>query len=159
MIKYPRRDDVVEPFLSCPGCQRLLRRYSVSCPDCGTTITPGYADKSINANTRTTQAFVRAEHIESFQPAAFLLLTVAAGVVFIANVFGPMSFVWLLVVPLVSCLISLFTIVRWIDRSTSPGSNDEDFIAAFRKVRSAFWIWLAVMLAQVAGLLTLMRTP
>jgi hypothetical protein len=36
--------------------------------------------------------------------------------------------------------------------------GDDDFMAAFHKVRSAFWIWFAVMLAQLAGLLTVIRT-
>ena len=79
-------------------------------------------------------------------------------VVFMANFFGLTSFVWLLVVPLIICLMSLFTIVRWVDRFASGAFDDEDLTTAFRKVRGAFWIWLAVTVAQIGGLLTLVRT-
>lgn len=157
-IKYPRPDEIVVPLISCPQCSRLLRRDASLCPDCFTTITAVYANESLDANKRSTQAFVRAKHIESLNPAAFLLLTVAVAIGFIANITGPRSFVWLLVLPLISCLIMLFMIVRWIDRFASPAPEDDDFMIAFRKVRSAFWIWLAVTLAQVVGLLTLIRT-
>jgi len=104
------------------------------------------------------QAFVRAEHIEAFKPAAFLSLVAATVITFIASVFGPISFVWLLVFQLGTCLLCLIAIVRWTDRFAFPAPHDEDFAIAFGKVRSAFWIWLAATLAQVIGLLTVFRT-
>lgn len=157
-IKYPRPYDVVVAFISCPQCSRLLRRDVTSCPDCHTTITPAYAQQSIDVNVKSTQAFLRAEHIESLKPAAFLSVATAALITLIADFFGPASLVWLLVFQLCCCLVWLFTIVRWVDTFTSPGPKDNDLMAAFGKVRSAFWMWLAAMLAQVAALFTLIRT-
>ena len=113
---------------------------------------------SRNLDSASLRAFVQAEHIESLKPAAFLTLTVTAGIVLLAKSPGSAGFLWLLLVPLLSSLISLFTIVRWVDRFNSPAPDDKDFMISFQKVRGAFWIWLAVMLAQVVGLLSFFRT-
>ena len=156
-FRAPRADELVEPFVSCPECQRTLKSDAVSCPECGARITRQHARRSIEANVTVTQSYIAAEHIESLNPAAFIMLAVAVYVLIAARVTQLPGYLALLIVPLTISVVALFTIVRWFYRFPPRESREDDFMSARRKVMRALWLWLAVFLIETIALVLSLR--
>jgi hypothetical protein len=135
--------------ISCAGCGRLLKLGTEACPECGAFIWREYAARSVAANATVSQAYVKAQRIESFKPASLMALATSGLVVYV-DLFLLLPFRWFLLSPLAMSLGSLLTIGRWFRRFGSYESNDEEFAAAHRKVKGALWCWLAVLVVQVS---------
>jgi uncharacterized OB-fold protein len=154
MRKVTARDvpeERVEGFVSCPACGRLLSPHAGTCPECGATVTREYAARSLRANVTVTQAYSVAQRIESYNPAAFVVLALAA----FAHVFGvraSFNHVPFLLLLFVLSLWPVFSAMRWFRWFGSYGSADEEFAAARRKVVGALRLWLVVLAAQGVGL-------
>lgn len=145
-------DEMVEAFISCPGCSQLLDLDKRTCPACGTTITDGYAARSVEANVTVAQAYVLAQRIESFNPGIWLMLALAAGTHVWAGAIGLTPLRWFLLLPLACCILAFLTIMRWFRRFGSYESDDEEFAAARHKVKGSFRLLIGVVAAQVIGL-------
>jgi RNA polymerase subunit RPABC4/transcription elongation factor Spt4 len=144
-------EERVEGFVSCPGCGRLLSPGAAACPECGAAVTREYAARSVEANVTVAQAYGVAQRIESFNPAAFIVLALAAGI----HVFGDRASstrIPYLLLFFALCLWPVFDIRRWFRWFGSYESGDEEFAAGRRKVKGALRLWLAVLAAQAAGL-------
>jgi len=144
-------EESVEAFVSCPGCGRLLDPGAGACPECGTAVTREYAARSLEANVTVAQAYAVAVRLESFNPAAFIVLALAAGV----HVFGDRdssTHVPSLIMLFAVTLWPVFSVMRWFRWFGSHESGDEEFATARRKAEGARRLWLAVLAAQGVGL-------
>lgn len=147
-FRLPRADELVEPFVSCPSCQRTLKSGAVSCPECGARITRLHARTSIDANVAVTQSYIAAEHIQSFTPAAFIMLAATIYVLITALVTEASAYLFLLALPLTVSVIAIFSVVRWLIRFPSSEFREDDSISARRKVTRGLWLWLAVFIIE-----------
>ena len=152
-FKLPRADELVEPFIWCPACQRTLKSGAVSCPECGERITRQHARSSIVANVTVTQSCIAAEHIQSFNPAAFIMLAVTVYVLITAHLTETSTYLFVLAVPLAVSVISVFSIVRWFRRFPADEFREGDSISARRKVTHALWLWLVVLIIETIALI------
>ncbi len=148
-ISAPDPDDLVHLSISCAGCGRRLKLGTEKCPECGAFIWREYAARSVAMNATVSQAYVKAQRIESFKPASLMALATSGLVVYV-DLFLLIPFRWFLLSPLAMSLGSLLTIGRWFHRFGSYESNDEEFATARRTVKGALWRWLAVLVVQVS---------
>jgi uncharacterized OB-fold protein len=132
----------VEAFAKCPGCGRMLKSGARTCPECGTVITSEYAAESISTQVKIAQAYSLAGRVESFNPLAFLLVALSAGVVLLGlhplySALLPVASLWF-----------LHQVRRWFRWFGSEQLDDEEFTAARRKVKGALRLWLATLAVQ-----------
>ena len=98
-----------------------------------------------------TQAYVAAGHIESFSPAALLMVAVSAMVVIIAAATGAPTFRVLALIPAAASVKIFLLIAKWSRQYGSCRFEDPDFVAARRKVTRSRWLWRAAIVTQVLG--------
>jgi len=99
------------------------------------------------------QAYVEAEHIDSCNLAALLLVAVSAFVVILAGALEAPSFRLLAVIPAAASVRGFFIVVRWSRLFGVYRFEDADFVTARRKVTRSLWLWRAAILTQVLGVL------
>lgn len=108
-------------------------------------------ETNTEASSVATQAYIAAEHIASFNPAAMLLVAVSAGVVIAAAAMGTPTFRLLGIIPAIASIRIFFVVARWSRMYGSYQFEDADFIAARRTVRRSLWLWRAAIVTQILG--------
>lgn len=112
-------------------------------------------DLRLQTNSKTnvvaSQAYVAAGNIESFSPAALLMVAASAVVVIIAGVTGAPAFRLLAMIPAAASVKIFFVAARWFRLYGSCRFEDADFVAARRKVRRSLWLWRAAIVTQLLG--------
>ena len=111
--------------------------------------------QSTKANETVIQAYVAAEHLQSLKPAAFMMFALGVGFVVGSRLLEVALVRFLLGINLSVSIASLVLVVRWFRRFGGYELTDADFLAARRKAKSLLWLWLAVLFAQVIGLVGL----
>jgi hypothetical protein len=143
-------EDMVEVFVTCPGCERSVKPETEKCPECGATIRREYVSQSIKANVKIGQAYVNAQKIETTNPAAVITLVMSVAITAYAY-FSDLPHVgWFFLIPFTMSTATLLIIRRWFGWFGSYKSDHEDFVMARRKVKHALRHWLAVLAAQVS---------
>ena len=143
-------EDMVEVFVTCPGCGRSLKPPTEKCPECGATIKREHASQSIEANVKIGQAYVNAQKIEVFNPGTVITLVLSVAITAYAYFFDLPHAAWFLLIPFTMTTVTLLIIRQWFRWFGSYKSDHEDFVAARRKVKDALRHWLAVLVAQVS---------
>lgn len=118
-------------------------------------ITSQQVQQTTKSNAIATQAFVAAEHLHSGKPAAFLMFVLGVGTVVGSSLLELPLARFLLTVSVGVSFASLVLVVKWFRRFGGYELADDDFLAARRKLKSMLWLWLAVLISQLIGLVAL----
>ena len=102
-------------------------------------------------NTLATQAYVAAENIESFSPAALIMVAASAVIVIVAASTGAPPFRLLALIPAAASVRIFFIVAKWFRVYGKCRFEDADFVAARRKVKRSLWLWRAAIVTQILG--------
>lgn len=103
-------EDMVEVFVTCPGCGRSLKPETEKCPECGTSIGREYASQSLKASVDIGQAYVNAEKIETTNPAAIMTAVMTVTITACAYFYDLPHVAWLLLIPVTMLTLTLLEI-------------------------------------------------
>ena len=142
-------EDMVEVFITCPGCGRSLKPETEKCPECSAVIEREYRSQSIEANVTISQASINAEKIETANPGVVIVIMVSVAVTACAIFFDQPHVAWFLLLPLIMSTITLLKIRQWFRWFASYQFDHEDFVTARGKVKHAYRSWLAALAAQI----------
>ncbi len=143
-------EDMVEIFITCPGCRRSLKPPAEKCSDCGAIIGREYANQSIDENVNIGQAYVNAQKIETRNPAAVIALVTSAVITAFIYFYDLPHAAWFFLIPFTMSIATLLVIRQWFRWFGSYQSEHEDFVVARRKVKDALRHWLAMFVVQIS---------
>jgi len=140
-------EPVVEPFVQCPNCGRMLRPGVGSCPECSQVITAEYARSNVVAVVLRSQACDMASEVKAFDPAAVILFILTA-VAFAWVASGREMSLSFPVLVLLSAVL-LLSVLVWFHRYGRLADDDNEYLRAKREMKGSLKLWLALLAVQL----------
>ena len=143
------------PLIECPNCGKLVRVGVHRCPECYEEIPESYAIASAVTVVTNTIACDTAASIhggDAFAPVAVILtglFYLASAYLFESAIFSMLILFW--------PLPPLAMIALWFYRFGNLGLGDEEYVAAKRRLKSSFLLWLVILIVQCLAVLALLK--
>lgn len=143
------------PLIECPNCVKLVRVGVRRCPECYEEIPEPYALASAFAVVTNTIACDTAASVHSgdaFAPIAVIL----TGLFYLASAYVFESAIFSILI-LFYPFPSLVMIALWFYRFGNLGLGDKEYVAAKRRLKGSFLLWLVILMVQCLAVLVLLK--
>lgn len=149
LLRLLLSEPMVEPFVECPKCHRMLRPGLEGCPECGQIITEEYARSNVVAVVLRTQACAMAGEIEGAMPGLMILIVIDVASAFFACVKGvSISFILFSLYTVLASGVMLLAVLVWFHRYGRVDDGDEEYLRAKRRMKGKHKLLLALLALQ-----------